>query len=208
WQLYVHDLSEFRGSMPGSDGLYQRTRLHAHMNDPDRHGYLISAGPSPAGPVRAGPVRAGPSPAGLVRAGPSPAGLVRAGPSPAGLVRAGLVRAGLVPAGPVPAGPVPGGPTPAGFAFVRGQSGDQRIMAEFFVVRAARRRRVGHSAALQILRLHPGRWEIPFQEENAGAARFWRRVAVAAVGDQWTQERRAVPGKPQLPPDTWLLLSV
>ncbi|HWG63146.1 MAG TPA: hypothetical protein VG253_15715, partial [Streptosporangiaceae bacterium] len=46
WQLYVHDLSEFRGSMPGSDGLYQRTRLHAHMNDPDRHGYLISAGPS------------------------------------------------------------------------------------------------------------------------------------------------------------------
>jgi predicted acetyltransferase len=142
WQLYAHDLSAFRGSMPDGDGLYKAGRLPTYFDDPDRCGYLVCSG------------------------------------------------AAL-----------------AGFALIRGLSDQPRVMGEFFVVRAARRRRVGHQAAVALLGRHPGRWEIAFQEENAGAARFWRRVATDAVGPAWAEERRPVPGKPQLPPDTWLLLS-
>jgi predicted acetyltransferase len=79
-------------------------------------------------------------------------------------------------------------------------------MGEFFVVRAARRGGVGHAAALEAIRRHPGRWEIAFQEENPKAARFWRRVATEVVGDAWTTEARPVPDKPHIPPDTWLFL--
>jgi predicted acetyltransferase len=94
-----------------------------------------------------------------------------------------------------------------GFALVRGLSGDTRVMGEFFVVRAARRKRAGYQTALELFRLHPGHWEIPFQEENPGAARFWRRVAAQAAGDAVKEERRPVPDKPEIPPDTWLLLT-
>lgn len=142
WQLYAHDLSEFRGSMPDGEGLYKAGRLPTYLDDPDRRGYLICSGS-----------------------------------------------------------------TVAGFALVRGLSDGPRVLGEFFVVRAARRRRVGHEAALGVLGLHPGHWEIAFQEENPGAARFWRTVATDAVGDAWREERRPVPGKPEVPPDTWLLLS-
>jgi predicted acetyltransferase len=81
-------------------------------------------------------------------------------------------------------------------------------MGEFFVVRAARRQRVGYRAAVELLHLHPGRWAIPFQEENPGAARFWRRLASEIAGSGWREERRPVPEKPQIPPDSWLFLSV
>jgi predicted acetyltransferase len=142
WQLYRHDLSEFRDYLPDEDGLYETGRLSAFFDDPDRGGYLIHAG------------------------------------------------RGL-----------------AGLALIRGLAQEPRVMGEFFVVRAARRQRVGHEAAARLLRLHPGRWEIAFQEENPGAARFWRRVAADVAADAYREERRPVPGKPQIPPDTWLLLS-
>ena len=64
-----------------------------------------------------------------------------------------------------------------------------------------------NEAALELLRLHPGCWGIPFQEENQGAARFWRRVATDIAGAACQEERRPVPGKQEIPPDTWLLLS-
>jgi predicted acetyltransferase len=145
WQLYRHDLSEFRGSMPGDDGLFTPGRLPTYVDDPDpdRCGYLIRSGPAVAG-----------------------------------------------------------------FVLVRGLTAEPRTLVEFFVVRAARRRGVGHAAATQVLRAHPGRWEIAFQEENPTAARFWRRFAVDLVGSVYREERRPVPGKPHIPPDTWLLLTV
>lgn len=142
WQLYRHDLSEFRGSMPDGEGLYKPGRLPTYFGDRDGCGYLIYSGSALAG-----------------------------------------------------------------FALIRGLSDEPRVMGEFFVVRAVRRKRVGYEAALQLLGLHPGRWEIAFQEENPGAARFWRRVATDAAGRAWREERRPVPGKPEIPPDTWLLLS-
>jgi predicted acetyltransferase len=142
WQLYIHDLSEFRGSMPDGAGLYRPGRLPTYFDDPDRRGYLIYRGSALAG-----------------------------------------------------------------FALIRGLSAEPRVMGEFFVVRAARRHGVGYAAALQLLGLHPGRWEIAFQEANPGAARFWRRVATQVAGAAWGEERRPVAGKPEIPPDTWLLLS-
>ena len=142
WQLYLHDLSEFRGSMPGSDGLYKTARLLTYFEDPDRCGYLIYSGQALAG-----------------------------------------------------------------FVLVRGLVTEPMVMGEFFVVRAARRQRVGREAAAGILGLHPGKWEIPFQEQNPGAARFWRHVGAQAALDGCEEERRPVPGKPEVPPDTWLLLS-
>jgi predicted acetyltransferase len=95
---------------------------------------------------------------------------------------------------------------PVGFGLVRGLSERRRLMAGFFVVRGVRRQSVGRVAALELLRRHPGAWEIPFQEENAGAARFWREVADAAAGGEWTEERRPVPNKPHIPDDVWITL--
>lgn len=142
WQLYQHDLSEFRGSMPDDRGLYRSGRLTAYFEEPGHRPYLILSGS-----------------------------------------------------------------TVAGFALVRGLIQEPRMIGEFFVVRAARRRRIGHEAALRLLHDHPGRWEIAFQEANPGAARFWRAVATEAVGDAWMEEPRPVPGRPDLPPDMWLMLT-
>jgi len=141
WQLYLHDLSEFRGLMPGADGRYPEHRMVAFFTDPDRAAHLVRVGDAPAG-----------------------------------------------------------------FVLVRGLQGTARVMGEFFVVRAARRRGVGHVAARAALAGFPGPWEIPFQEANAGAARFWRRVATVTVGEEWHEEARPVPGRPELEPDVWLSL--
>jgi predicted acetyltransferase len=151
WQLYQHDLSEFRGTLPDAAGRYRSARLASFFEDPDRTGHLI-----------------------------------------------------LTPGRGRPAG---AGDAPAGFALVRGLAQDRRVMGEFFVVRALRRHGVGRRAAAQVLARHPGPWEIPFQEENPGAARFWRGLATDLAGDAWHEERRPVPNLPGSPPDVWLRLT-
>lgn len=99
------------------------------------------------------------------------------------------------------------GDRPVGFAFVRGLTGSTRVLNSFFVVRGARRTGIGARAVQEILALHPGSWEIAFQDANTAAVRFWRRVAAAVAGDVWAEERRLVPGRPDLPPDVWISLS-
>lgn len=99
------------------------------------------------------------------------------------------------------------GDRPAGFAFVRGLTASTRGLNSFFVVRGARRSGIGLQAVQEILALHPGSWEVAFQDANTAAARFWRRVATTVAGDAWTEERRPVPGRPDLPPDVWISLS-
>ena len=47
------------------------------------------------------------------------------------------------------------------------------FMAEFFVLKAYRRRGVGRRAADTIISSHPGLWHIGVIEKNAGAFRFW-----------------------------------
>jgi predicted acetyltransferase len=95
---------------------------------------------------------------------------------------------------------------PVGFGLVSGLSQARRLMAGFFVIRGIRRTGVGRDAALAMLRRHAGVWEIPFQDQNVGAARFWREVAGLAVGDRWTEDHRPVPMKPHIPDDVWITL--
>ena len=144
WQLYAHDLSEYRGALPDDAGLFKPGRLPRYFEDPDRQVHLVRQGGAPVG-----------------------------------------------------------------FAMVRGLTTGPLVMGEFFVVRAARRAGVGFAAATMLLDRHPGTWEIAFQEENPGAAAFWRRVghhASSRPGTTVREERRAVPDKPHLPPDTWLVV--
>jgi predicted acetyltransferase len=96
------------------------------------------------------------------------------------------------------------GERPAGLAFVRGLTGPTRVLNSFFVVRGARRRGIGLRAVQAVVARHPGPWEIAFQDANAGAVRFWRHVAQRIAPDAWTEERRAVPDRPELPPDVWI----
>jgi predicted acetyltransferase len=105
---------------------------------------------------------------------------------------------------------------PVGFTMVRrldpgADPATGHVLGEFFVVRSVRRLGVGRTAALRTLTRHGGRWEVAFQEENPGAARFWRRLAEDAateLGAEAREERRPVPGKPEVPPDTWLVLDL
>ena len=143
WQLYRHDLSEFRGSLPDVTGAFHTRPLESFLDgDPARAAHLF---------LRDGPV---------------------------------------------------------GFALVARAESEPRLMAEFFVVRAARGTGVARAAVDALFALYPGAWEIPFQEENPVAARFWRRVAAEAAVDGVLEERRPVPGKPEIPPDVWLTLTV
>ena len=94
------------------------------------------------------------------------------------------------------------GDRPVGFCLVRGVQQDERTLGEFFVARSARGGKVARRWPSTI-RAHPGPWWIAFQEENPRAARFWRRLG-SDVLTEGREERRAVPGKPHLPPDVWL----
>jgi len=143
WQLYAHDLSEFRGTMPDEEGLFRAGRLPTYLTEADRACHLVRHDDAWAG-----------------------------------------------------------------FGLVRSTGDATHVMGEFFVVRGARRSGVGREAARMLLRTYPGRWEIAFQDDNAGAARFWRQVATDLVGDAWHEEPRPVPDKPEIPPDLWLTLSV
>lgn len=93
---------------------------------------------------------------------------------------------------------------PAGLALVRGLTGPKRVLNTFFVVRGARRVGVGLGAVQQVMARHPGPWKVAFQDVNTAAVRFWRRVATEVAGDAWTEERRPVPHRPDLPPDVWI----
>jgi predicted acetyltransferase len=94
--------------------------------------------------------------------------------------------------------------SPVGLAFVRGLTAPTRVLYSFFVVRGARRAGIGLRAVREVVAKHPGPWEVAFQESNVAAVAFWRRVATEIAGDGWSEERRPVTGRPDLPPDTWI----
>ena len=72
----------------------------------------------------------------------------------------------------------------AGFALMRHHADDRmNQVAEFFVLRAHRRRGVGRAAAHALLRRYPGAWRLEFFDQNAPARRFWPQVvAEVATG--------------------------
>ena len=96
------------------------------------------------------------------------------------------------------------GDSPVGFAFVSRLTSGPTLMSAFFLVRGLRGRGEARFAAEQVLARHPGVWEIPFQEANVRAARFWRGLGGASA----REERRPVPGKPEIPHDVWLTVTV
>lgn len=93
---------------------------------------------------------------------------------------------------------------PVGLALVRGLTGPTRVLNSFFVVRGIRRSGIGLRAVRALAAQHPGPWQVAFQDDNTAAVHFWRRVATEVSGNTWTEERRPVPGKPELPPDVWI----
>jgi predicted acetyltransferase len=91
-----------------------------------------------------------------------------------------------------------------GFAFVVPRGGGASMMGHFFVVRGLRGHGVAAAAGREVFARHPGRWEVPFQEANTIAGRFWRRLARELAVGEVHEERRPVPGKPEVPDDVWL----
>jgi predicted acetyltransferase len=76
----------------------------------------------------------------------------------------------------------------AGLVFVkRGSevSGREAIwdMAEFFIVRAYRRRGVGTQTAHEIFRRFPGLWEVRVVPSNVPACHFWARAISSFTGE-------------------------
>ncbi|MEP6814833.1 MAG: GNAT family N-acetyltransferase [Marmoricola sp.] len=146
WPIYVHYLSEFRGTLPDATGslVFKRERLTSYVEDTrgDRVGYLAWQGDHPVG-----------------------------------------------------------------LALVRGWLDGPRMIGHFLVVRGVRRTGLGRDLGLDVIGRHERPWEVAFQEDNAGAARFWRGIADTAFGDDWHEERRPVPDQPELPPDVWIVAS-
>jgi predicted acetyltransferase len=144
WQLYKHDLSEFRDSHPNSEGLFVTRRgIDVMLADGGHEAFLIYIAEQLVGIVIAG-----------------------------------------------------------------GLNGDVRDISEFFIIRSKRRNGVGALAAEATLTRFPGRWHIVFQEENPGAAAFWRRIAPRVSNDSHSEERRQQVEKPHIPPDVWMSLEV
>ena len=144
WQLYSHDMSEVRGTLPNAEGLYKPGRLATYLDSADD----------------------------------------------------------------VDGDPILKDEAPAGFAFVGGLSGELLTMGDFFVVRAVRRHGVGSDVVEELFGRYRGRWEIGFQGNNRGAPEFWRRTVSAAVGADWREERRPVPGKPHIAHDHFIVFTL
>jgi predicted acetyltransferase len=103
--------------------------------------------------------------------------------------------------------PNTGTDAPVGFALVSGLDGPRRHMDAFWTAPVARRGGVGMRLASYVVAQHPGPWTIAFQADNEAARGFWRRLATEQLGPEgeaWTEERRPVPGKPDVPPDHWI----
>ena len=95
-----------------------------------------------------------------------------------------------------------------GFVLTGVEPDGTRVLSDFFVVRALRRTGVGRAAAVAAFTAYRGPWVVAFQDYNPGARAFWEGVADLVAEGDWHTEHRGVPGKPELPPDTWISLNV
>ncbi len=76
----------------------------------------------------------------------------------------------------------------AGFVLVKKGEGvaGRRVVsdvAEFFVLRAYRRRGVGTRVAHDVWRRFPGQWEVRVMEENPSALQFWAAAVAKFCGE-------------------------
>lgn len=95
-----------------------------------------------------------------------------------------------------------------GFVMTHTDDQGRHHIGDFFVVRALRRRGIGHEVIRRVLAAQPGQWQIGFQDYNRGARQFWTAVATEAAGDAWTIEHLPVPGLAHLPPDSFIAFTV
>lgn len=65
---------------------------------------------------------------------------------------------------------------PIGFALVRELDLNSFSIAEFFIIKHARSKGYGITAAKEIFNKHDGLWHVAQIEENIPAQRFWRKV--------------------------------
>ncbi len=93
-----------------------------------------------------------------------------------------------------------------GFVLTGADPGGGRTVSAFFVVRGLRRTGVGRIAALQAIRMVPGRWRIGFQRYNPGVEEFWSAVATELVGERWAISDGPAPAT--RPPDTFITLDL
>ena len=80
----------------------------------------------------------------------------------------------------------------AGFILVNShtciyQKGEAKSIAEFFVMRKYRRRRIGKRVAFYIFRKFPGKWEVQQTMRNKTAQLFWRSVIGEYTGGNFTE---------------------
>ncbi|HET8990773.1 MAG TPA: GNAT family N-acetyltransferase [Acidimicrobiales bacterium] len=98
--------------------------------------------------------------------------------------------------------PRTGRAAPVGFALCERRDPATWTVGAFWVSPLIRREGVGHRLALYALSRHAESWVITFQHENAPAGAFWRRVADDAFGvRRWSERRRPVPHRPDVPAD-------
>ena len=71
---------------------------------------------------------------------------------------------------------------------------DVMDVAEFFVVRGARRSGVGSAAALALFGTFPGAWEIRIRRANPAALKFWARVAASWLGSPVASQPFSIEG--------------
>lgn len=94
----------------------------------------------------------------------------------------------------------------AGFALVRKSKPFTHVIGEFFIKPEFRRTGLGTAIVSEILRKFSGNWEVPFQEENAKAAVFWRKT-ISKLGFDASEVKSPVPDNPDLPQEIWLCFS-
>jgi predicted acetyltransferase len=75
-----------------------------------------------------------------------------------------------------------------GFALVRQSKPGTHVIGEFFIQSVFRHSGIGGRAVAEILLRFAGNWEIPFQEENVKATKFWRRT-IAELGYETTEAK-------------------
>jgi predicted acetyltransferase len=78
----------------------------------------------------------------------------------------------------------------AGFVLVNDYvlvPGNQRSMAEFFVMRKYRRQGVGKRVAFEIFDRLPAKWEVRQVNENTVGVQFWRKVIGEYTGGKYQE---------------------
>ncbi len=76
----------------------------------------------------------------------------------------------------------------AGFVMVCGhcyvsEDPDTLFMSEFFVMKKYRRKGIGKQAAIEVLKRHPGKWELTVHPQNPVSHEFWHSVVKAVSED-------------------------